>query len=185
MAVEPMKYWCHRFFGTMVVLMKLIMRTASVRWKGGTNGGTRVMSTESGVLKATRYSLGIPRKENSATNPAELIAAAHAGSFLLALSDELGFAGSSGHILTTATATLEYLAAGWTVINVHLNVLARLPKVTQGEFIDATVRAKTNCLVSRLLRANISMNAKLEKQSPASAGMAILSKKPICPPSRN
>ena len=55
------------------------------------------------------------------------------------------------------------VAAGWTVMNIHLNVIARLPKVTQSKFIDAAVRAKTSCLVSRLLRANISMNAKLEK----------------------
>jgi len=144
--------------------MKLIMRKASARWEGGSNGGTRVMSTASGVLKQARYSSGIPLKENSATDPAELIAAAHAASFSLALSHELGLAGfAAGDIVTTATVTLEHLAAGWTIMNVHLNVIARLPKVTQGEFIDATVRAKTSCVVSRLLRANISMNAKLEK----------------------
>jgi osmotically inducible protein OsmC len=68
-----------------------------------------------------------------------------------------------GDIATTATVTLEHLAAGWTIINIHLNVIARLPRLTQGEFIDATVRAKTSCVVSRLLRTNISMNAKLEK----------------------
>jgi osmotically inducible protein OsmC len=122
------------------------------------------MSTESGVLKQARYSSGIPLRENSCTDPAELIAAAHAGSFSLALWNELGLARSaSGNIITTATATLEHLAAGWTVMNIHLTVIARLPKMTQGGFIDATIRAKTSCLVSRLLRANISMNAKLEK----------------------
>ena len=147
-----------------VVLMKLIMRKAFVRWKGGANGGTRAMSTESGVLKQARYSLGIPFRESSGTDPAELIAAAHAASFSLALSNELGLAGAAlGDIVTTATVTLERLAAGWTIMNIHLNVIARLPKVTQSKFIDATVRAKTSCLVSRLLRANISMNAKLEK----------------------
>jgi osmotically inducible protein OsmC len=72
-------------------------------------------------------------------------------------------ASAAGEIVTAATVTLEHLVAGWTIMNIHLNVLARLPKVTQGQFIDATVRAKTNCVVSRLLRANISMNAKLEK----------------------
>ena len=145
-------------------LMKLIMRKALVRWKGGTKGGTRLMSTESGVMDQARYSSGIPLKEDSTTDPPELIAAAHAGSFSLALSNELGLASrASGNIVTTATVTLELLAAGWTVMNSHLNVIARLPKMTQGEFIDATVRAKTRCLVSRLLRANISMTAKLEK----------------------
>ncbi len=143
--------------------MKLIMRKASVRWKGGVNGGTRAMTTGSGVLTQAPYSLGIPSGENSGTNPAELIAAAHAGSFALALSNELGLAGSaSGDIAIGATVTLERLAVGWAIMNIHLNVVARLPKVTQSRFIDATVRAKTSCLVSRLLRANISMNAKLE-----------------------
>ena len=146
------------------VPMKLIMRKALVRWKGGSNGGTRVMSTESGVLKQARCSWGNRRKENSATDPAELIAAAHASSFFLALSHELGLAGSAlGNIVIATTVTLEHLAAGWRIINIHLSVIARLPKLTQGEFIDATVRAKTSCLVTGLFRANISTNAKLEK----------------------
>ena len=144
--------------------MKLIMRKASVQWKGGSNGGIRGITTESGALKKARYSPGIPFAVNSGTNPAELIAAAQATSFSLALLNELALAASaSGNIVITATVTLEHLAAGWTIINVHLNVIARLPKLTQGDFIDATVRAKTSCLVSRLLRANISMNARLEK----------------------
>ena len=122
------------------------------------------MTTESGVLKEARLSSSIPPKEKSATNPAELIAAAHAGSFSLALANELGLSGfASGNILTTATVSLEHSPAGWTIMNIHLNVVARLPKVTQGRFIDAAVRAKTDCPVSRLLCANISMSAKLEK----------------------
>jgi lipoyl-dependent peroxiredoxin len=146
------------------VLMKLIIQKASVRWQGGSHGGNRAMTTESGALKEAGFSLGISLAKNSGTNPAELIAAAHAASFSLALSNELGLAGSaSGDIVITATVTLEHLAAGWTIMNIHLNIVARLPKVTQSRFIDATVRAKTSCLVSRLLRANISMNAKLEQ----------------------
>jgi lipoyl-dependent peroxiredoxin len=144
--------------------MKLIIRKAAVRWKGGLKGGTRVVSTGSGVLKQVRYSSGVPLKANSTTDPAELIAAAHAGSFSLALSNELSLTGhTSGEIVTTATVTMDHQVAGWTIMSIHLNVVAKLPKMTQGEFIDATVRAKTSCLVSRLLRANISMNAKLEK----------------------
>lgn len=116
------------------------------------------------MLKRARYSSGIPFKESSGTDPVELIAAAHAASFSLALQNELGRTRSaSGDIVITATVTLERLAAGWTIMNIHLNVVAWLPKVAQSRFIDATVRAKTSCLVSRLLRANISMNAKLEK----------------------
>jgi osmotically inducible protein OsmC len=80
------------------------------------------------------------------------------------LSKELKLAASaSGSIITTATVTMEHLATGWTIMNIHLNIMAKLPKVTQSEFIDATVRAKTSCLVSRLLRTTISMNAKLGK----------------------
>jgi osmotically inducible protein OsmC len=144
--------------------MKPIIRTASVQWKSGSNRSTQVINTESGTLNQVHYNLGIPFRENSSTNPGELIAAAQAMSFALALSDELHMpASASGKMDTTAAVTLEHLAAGWTIINLHLNVVATLPKLTQGEFIDATVRAKTSCMVSRLLRANISMTAKLEQ----------------------
>jgi osmotically inducible protein OsmC len=154
-----------RFMSQHDVFMKLIIRKASVRWKGGSRGSARVMSTESGLLNRARYSSGIPGKADSALDPSELIAAAHAGSFTLALANELGSAGSaSGDIVTTTTVTLEHLAGGWTITNLHLNVIAKLPKMTQREFIDATVRAETSCLVSRLLRATISMNAKLEQR---------------------
>ena len=144
--------------------MNSIIRKASVRWTGGTNGGTRAFATESGVLKHAKFSVDFPPKNNSRTDPAELIAAAHASSFSVALSNELRLKTSAtGETLTLATVTSEHLPAGWTIMNVHLNVNARLPNVTQGRFIDAAVRAKTNCLISRLLRANISMNARLEK----------------------
>ena len=122
------------------------------------------MTTGSGVLKQVKFAPGFPLKNGTHTDSAELIAAAHASSFSLALARELGVkALAAGEIVTTATVSLEQLAAVWTIRNIHLNVVARLRKVTQGEFIDATIRAKTNCLVSRSLRANISMNAKLEK----------------------
>jgi osmotically inducible protein OsmC len=144
--------------------MQLIIRKAEVLWKVGSKGDTRIVSTGRGVLKKARYASGIPLNENSATDPAELIAAAHAGSFSLALSKELKLAPSAlGSIITTATVTTEYLATGWTITNIHLNVVATLPKVTQSEFIDATVRAKTSCVISQLLRTTVSMNAKLRK----------------------
>jgi len=143
--------------------MSVIIRKASVRWKGGSKGGRRTVTTDSGVLKRAKFSLGLPLKHNCRTDPTELIAAAHASSFSLALSKELRLtASASGEIVTLAMVTVEHLAVGWAIINIHLSVNARLPRVTQGRFIDATVRAKTNCLISRLLRANISMNAKLE-----------------------
>ena len=107
--------------------------------------------------------VGGPLEKDSVTDPAQLIAAAHASSFSQALLSELRLRTfAKGNIVTAATVTLAHLATGWTIMNINLNVVAKLPKVTQGKFIDATVRAKTNCLVSRLVRANISMNAKLE-----------------------
>ena len=147
--------------------MNLIIRKASVCWKGG----ARSVTSDSGVLKRAKFSLGLPVKNNSHTDPAELIAAAHATSFSLALFNELKLKPSAGaKIATSASVTLEYLVTGWTIMNIHLTVVARLAKVTQGRFIDATVRAKTNCLVSRLLRANISMNAKLENVNQSHSG---------------
>jgi lipoyl-dependent peroxiredoxin len=144
--------------------VKLILKQATARWKGGPKCRTSILSTQSGVLERARIHSSLPPWENSGTDPLELIAAAQAGSFSLTLSDELGSPGSaSNNIVTTVTVTLELLPAGWRVMNIHLDVTARLPKVTQGEFIDATVRAKTRCLVTQLLRTNVSMTAKLEK----------------------
>ena len=144
--------------------MKKTRTTASTFWKSGAKGGTSSVSTESGTLNETPFSLRIPPKNCAHTNPSELIAAALVSSFSLALSCQLGLAAAVvGEIATTATVNSENLAAGWTITDIHLNVDAKLPKVTQGQFIDAAVHAKTNCMVCRLLRVNISMNAKLAK----------------------
>jgi osmotically inducible protein OsmC len=147
-----------------------MMRKASVRWTGGARDGSGAMTTESGMLKQTRYSSGTPFKKSNRTNPAELIAAAHAASFSMALANELGTAGFvPNHIATSATVTLERLAAGWTMTRINLEVLAEVPKAAQSDFIDATLRAKTGCPISRLLRVNISMHAKLESNALAVA----------------
>jgi OsmC subfamily peroxiredoxin len=96
------------------------------------------------------------------TNPPELIAAAHAGSFSLTLASELGEAGySPRQIDTTATVTMENIATVWTMTQIHLDVVAAVPRVAQCDFVDAALRAKANCPVSRALNANISMRAKL------------------------
>lgn len=161
MATRLTKYWCLLFPRRIVPRMQLIIRKAVVQWK---TGDAPVVSTGSGVLNRTPCASGIPIKENHVTDPAELVAAAHAGSFSLALSNELGLAASaSGSIVTTATVTMEHLAACWTISNIHLDISGKLPGLTQSEFIDATVRAKTSCVISRLLRVTCSMNAKLEK----------------------
>jgi len=142
--------------------MKLVNRKASTRWNGSARG--RRHDVKRRVLKRVSYTARVSRQEDCDTHPAELLAVAHAASFALALTKELGLAASPpGKIVITATVTLERQVAFWTITNIHLNVLAQLHKVTQSRFIDAAIRAKTKCLVSRLSRVNISMNAKLEK----------------------
>ena len=143
--------------------MKLIIRKASVRWKGGKRSGGRVVAPEGDATMGDAFSFGLQPKSSGDIYPLELIAAAHVSSFSLALSKELGIKTTAlGEIIATATVTTRHIAADWAISNIHLTVVAWLPHISQERFIDATVRAKTNCMVSRLLQANISMNAKLE-----------------------
>jgi osmotically inducible protein OsmC len=162
--------------------MNLIIRKASVLWTGGAKGGTRAVAADGGMLKQAKSSINVPLQNDSQTDPAELIAAAHANSFSLALSHELKLKPfSTGSITTIATVTLERRAARWTIMNIHLSVLARIPKMSQRRFIDATVRAKTNCLVSHLPRTTISMSAKLESKAPAAKKAPSISQTRITP----
>jgi lipoyl-dependent peroxiredoxin len=102
------------------------------------------------------------------TNPPELIAAAHAGSFSMTLANELGQAGyHPRQIDTTATVTMEDIPAGWTMTQIHLDVVATVPKLAQCDFVDAALRAKANCPISRSLNANISMHATLSQRGAA------------------
>jgi osmotically inducible protein OsmC len=139
-------------------------RTASVVWEGNLQEGAGTMSTESGVLSNTQYSFRTRFDEGIGTNPDELIAASLGGCFSMALSNELGLSGLfPERIDTTATATLEELAAGWTLTRIQLDVRAKVPHATQDHFIDAALAAKTKCPMARLLRTNISMNARLDR----------------------
>ena len=141
--------------------MKPYTRKASFLWVGTRLRGKGAISTPSAVLKKAPYAFGRDNKRR-ATNPPELIAAAHAGSFSMTLAHELGEAGYSPHqIDTTAMVTMEDIAAGWTMTQIHLDVIATVPKVAQCDFIDAALRAKANCPISRSLNANISMRAQL------------------------
>jgi osmotically inducible protein OsmC len=98
------------------------------------------------------------------TNPAELIAAAIAGSFSLTLAEELSQAGYRPRAIDTmATVTLENLATGWTLTQILLSVAATVPKAAECDFVDATLRAKANCPISRVLNANTLMTAKLTR----------------------
>lgn len=139
-----------------------MQRKASAVWNGDLKGGKGRISSASGVLTDTQYSFGTRFEEGKGTNPEELIAAAHAGCFSMALSAQLGEAGlKADEIRTEATVTLEKDATGWAVTRSHLEVNARVPGATQEAFNKAAGNAKAGCPISKLLKAEITMNATL------------------------
>jgi osmotically inducible protein OsmC len=138
-------------------------RKASASWKGGLKDGKGTISTDSGVLSATQYSFGTRFEEGRGTNPEELIGAAHAGCFSMALSAELEKAGlRPERVDTTATVTLDKAGAGFAITAIHLEVSARVPGADQRAFDKAANDAKTGCPVSKVLNAGITMTARLE-----------------------
>ncbi len=138
-------------------------RKASAVWQGGLKDGKGTISTDSGVLANTQYSFSTRCEDGAGTNPEELIAAAHAGCFSMALSGQLGAAGLTAEsINTTASVSLEKTDAGFAITKVHLEVTARVPGADQAAFEKATNNAKTGCPVSKVLNAEITMEAKLE-----------------------
>ena len=138
-------------------------RKASAVWRGGLKDGKGTISSESGVLKDTQYSFSTRFENGIGTNPEELVAAAHAGCFSMACSAELGKAGITPEsIRTTATITMDKTDAGWTITESHLDVAARIPGVDVAKFTAAANAAKAGCPISRLLKANVTMDAKLE-----------------------
>ena len=138
-------------------------RKASALWRGSLKDGNGTISTDSGVLSDTQYSFISRFAEGKGTNPEELIAAAHAGCFSMALSNELGGAGFTPEsIRTAATVTLDKTAAGFAITAVHLDVSARVPGASQQAFDTAASSAKSGCPVSKLLKAEITMTARLE-----------------------
>lgn len=138
-------------------------RTASAVWNGGLKDGKGSISTESGVLSDAQYSFSTRFEEGKGTNPEELIAAAHAGCFSMALSAQLGTENKTAEsIQTEAAVTLLKTDAGFTVTAVHLKVRAKVPGATPPDFLQAAEAAKAGCPISRLLKAEITMEAKLE-----------------------
>lgn len=138
-------------------------RHASAVWMGGLKDGKGTVSTETGVLNHTAYSFGSRFESGAGTNPEELVAAAHAGCFSMALSAILGESGLTAEkIETMAELTMEKLDAGWTVTALHLDVSARVPKATPAAFAEAAKKAETGCPISRLLNCRITMEARLE-----------------------
>lgn len=138
-------------------------RRGSAQWQGGIKDGRGTVSTESGVLSEAQYSFSTRFEDGKGTNPEELIAAAHAGCFSMALSKQLGDAGMTAEsINTTAAVSLEKTDAGFSITKVHLDVTARIPGADESAFQTAANNAKAGCPVSRLLNAEITMDAKLE-----------------------
>jgi osmotically inducible protein OsmC len=138
-------------------------RNASAIWRGGLKDGQGAISTDSGVLSNTQYSFSTRFENGIGTNPEELIAAAHAGCFSMALSGQLGQAGlTPERIETTASVSLEKTESGFAITAVHLNVRARVPNASQEAFMTAANNAKAGCPVSKVLKAEITMDAQLE-----------------------
>ncbi|HWS88845.1 MAG TPA: OsmC family protein [Pyrinomonadaceae bacterium] len=139
-------------------------RTGSAVWQGGIKDGRGTVSTESGVLDGAQYSFSTRFEDGKGTNPEELLAAAHAGCFSMALSKQLNDAGlTADSINTTASVRLEKTDAGFSITKVHLDVTARVPGADASAFETAAGNAKAGCPVSRLFNAEITMDAKLEE----------------------
>jgi osmotically inducible protein OsmC len=139
-------------------------RTASAVWNGSLKEGKGTITTQSGVLSDAPYSFVTRFENGKGTNPEELIAAAHAGCFTMALSAQLSTMNFTPQSLrTSAKLTLEKLDAGWTISKIHLDVSARVPGISASAFEAAAASAKANCPVSRLLKAEITMDAHLEQ----------------------
>jgi lipoyl-dependent peroxiredoxin len=141
-----------------------MIRKASAVWKGSLKEGKGLISTDSGVLSNTQYSFATRFENGKGTNPEELIVAAHAGCFTMAFSGQLGAANLTAESLETSAAlTMEKLDAGWTVTKIHLDVTGKVPGADEAAFQTAAANAKAGCPISRLLKAEITMTARLVK----------------------
>jgi osmotically inducible protein OsmC len=138
-------------------------RTASAHWTGGLKDGKGTISTQSGVLKDAPYGFKTRFEDDPGTNPEELIGAAHAGCFSMALSAQLGQVGLTAEsIRTTAAVTLDKVEGGFAITAVHLDLVAKIPGADQAKFEEAANNAKAGCPVSKVLNAKITLDAKLE-----------------------
>ena len=138
-------------------------RTANAHWNGALQTGAGELSTPSTVLNHTPYSFKTRFADGVGTNPEELIAASHAGCFAMAFSAELGKANfTPTAVNVTATVTLDKTDAGFTVTESHLDMTAKIPGIDQAKFTAIANGAKAGCPISRLLKANVTLDAKLE-----------------------
>ncbi|PWR02317.1 OsmC family peroxiredoxin [Meridianimarinicoccus roseus] len=138
-------------------------RTGTAHWEGDLKTGTGLVSTQSGVLKDSRYGFGTRFEDGPGTNPEELIGAAHAGCYSMALSMILGEHGLTADAIDTkATVSLEQVDGGFAVTKIHLDVEATIPGASEDAFREATEAAKVGCPISKLMTAEITMSAKLK-----------------------
>ena len=138
-----------------VLEISVMKRSASASWIGGFNRGKGAITTESGALSQSQY-FADSHARRTGTNPYELIAAAHAACFSVALAHELAGSGvCPNRINTRATVTMEQLSVDWTITSIQLDVLAEVPRAEQCDFIRAALNAKTNCAISRLIRRSL------------------------------
>jgi len=140
-----------------------MIKKASALWKGGIKDGSGTISTETGVLNNAPYGFKSRFENGKGTNPEELLGAAHAGCFSMALSLILGEAGMTAEkIETQAAVTLEKVGDGFSITSSHLDVTAKIPGADPAKFQAAAEKAKAGCPLSKVLNAKITMNAKLE-----------------------
>jgi lipoyl-dependent peroxiredoxin len=140
-----------------------MIKQASAIWNGGFKDGGGTISTETGVLKEAPYGFRSRFEDGPGTNPEELIGAAHAGCFSMALALMLGQAGlTPDRIETHAAVTLDKVGDGFEITSSHLTVKAKIPGADQAQFEQIANQAKAGCPVSKLLKANITMDATLE-----------------------
>ena len=139
-----------------------MQRTAQAHWSGGLKDGKGTISSQSGVLSNTQYSFSTRFENGIGTNPEELIAAAHAGCFSMALSSELGKAGLTAESIdTTCTLALDFIDGKPTITTSHLDVSVKIPGGDEAKFNAAAEAAEKGCPVSRVLNAKVTMSAKL------------------------
>jgi osmotically inducible protein OsmC len=139
-------------------------RSATAQWQGAFKNGKGTLSTESGALSETPYSFHARFENQKGSNPEELIAAAHAGCFSMALSNELQqLELTPDWIETKASVSLEQGVQGWSISTVHLEVSARVPGASVEKFERAAQTAKMGCPVSKLLKAEITMETRLDQ----------------------
>ena len=137
-------------------------RTASAVWTGNLKQGSGSVSTAGGAVNDTPYGFSSRFENGAGTNPEELIAAAHAGCFTMATSAALGRAGfTPDKLATEATLTLEQVQGNWTITTIHLKMDARVPGISKEKFAEIAADAKANCPVSRVLKADITLDAQL------------------------